>query len=275
MRPTAKRIILELLTASSPHEGAAAQLVAASAVLGVDENSTRVALARLVAAGTLEMTGRGIYRLGATTRALTEQISSWRELEKQVRRWDGGWACVQLGDVPRSDRSALRRRERALRLLGFRELGRALEVRPDNLDGGVPALRDRLHALGMEDAALVFRATELPAATDARARRLWDADKLTASYRDTVARIERWLVAVADLAPRIAAREAFFFGGDVLRKIMFDPRLPEPLVDVAARRAMIDAARRLDTRGRRLWAQLFGMPHGLVITTEDRHVEYS
>ena len=276
MKPTAKRIILELLTAvDPPHEGAAARLVAAGEVLGVDENSTRVALARLVAAGTLEMTGRGVYRLGATTRALTEQISSWRDLEKQVRRWDGGWACVQLGDLPRSDRSALRRRERALRLLGFRELGRALEVRPDNLDGGIPALRDRLHALGVEEAALVFRATELPDATDARARRLWDADKLTASYRDTVARIERWLVAAADLAPKLAAREAFFFGGEVLRKIMFDPRLPEPLVEVAARRAMIDAARRLDTRGRRLWAQLFGLPHGLVITTEVRHVEYS
>jgi len=275
VRPTAKRIILELLTATDPHEGPAAQLVAAGAILGVDENSIRVALARLVAAGTLDITGRGVYRLGAKTRALTEQISSWRELEKQVRRWDGGWACVQLGDLPRSDRSALRRRERALRLLGFRELGRALEVRPDNLDGGIAALRDRLRALGVEDAALVFRATDFDVATETRARKLWDADRLTASYRETIARIERWLVAAADLAPQLAAREAFFFGGDVLRTIMFDPRLPEPLVDVAARRALVDAARRFDTRGRRLWAQLFGMPHGLVITMEDHHVEYS
>ena len=56
---------------------------------------------------------------------------------------------------------------------------------------------------------------------------------------------------------------------------MFDPRLPEPLVDVGARRAMMDAARRLDFAGRRVWAQAFGVQHVLVMTPEDRHVEYS
>jgi len=274
VRPTAKRIVLELLTAADSHEGSVASLVAAGDVLGVDEGNIRVALARLVAAGTLELAGRGEYRLGATTRALTAQVTSWRELEKQVRRWDGGWACVQLGDLARSDRSALRRRERALRLLGFRELGRALEVRPDNLGGGIDALRDQLMALGVDERAFVFRATDFDDATEGRARTLWDADRLTATYRQTTARIERFIVAVTDLAPRVAAREAFFFGSEVLRMIMFDPRLPEPLVDVGARRALVEAARRLDGVGRRLWAHLFGMPHGLVITSEDRH-EYS
>lgn len=275
MRPTAKRVVLELLTAADSHAGSAANLVSAGAVLGVDEGNIRVALARLVAAGTLEPAGRGEYRLGAATRALTAQLTSWRELEKQVRRWDGGWACVQLGDLARSDRSALRRRVRALRLLGFRELGRALEVRPDNLEGGIAALRDQLHALGLEDRAFTFRAADFDPATEARARTLWDADRLTASYRQTTARIERFLVAVTDLAPRSAAREAFLFGSDVLRMIIADPRLPEPLVDVGARRALVEAARRLDAVGRRLWAQLFGVPHGLVVTSEDHHVEYS
>jgi phenylacetic acid degradation operon negative regulatory protein len=272
VRPAAKRVVLELLTAAYPREGSVAQLVRACDVIGVDEGNVRVTLARLVAAGTLETTSRGIYKLGKAAQPLTEQVTSWRELEKQVRRWDGGWACVQLGDLFRSDRSALRRRERALRLLGFRELGRALAVRPDNLLGGVADLRDRLLALGIGERAVIFRATDFDAATEARARSLWDADKLTASYRQTCERIERWLVAVADLPPRAAAREAFVFGGDVLRKIMFDPRLPEPLVDVAARRAMVDAARRLDAVGRRMWGQLFGVPRGLVVTTEDRDV---
>ena len=192
-----------------------------------------------------------------------------------MRRWDGSWACVQLGDLARSDRSALRRRERALRLLGFRELARGLTVRPDNLEGGIATLRDQLHELGVDERAFTFRATDFDAATEARARTLWDPDRLTASYRQTTARIERFLVAVTDLTPRAAARESFFFGSDVLRMIMFDPRLPEPLVDVAARRALVEAARRLDAIGRRLWAQLYGLPHGLVVTSEAHHVEYS
>ncbi len=260
MKPTAKRIVLELLTAADAHQGSVANLVAAGDIFGIDEGTIRVALARLVAAGTLEPAGRGEYRLGTATRAVTEQVTSWRELERQVRKWDGGWACVQLGDLGRSDRRALRRRQRALRLYGFRELARGLEIRPDNLAGGVELLRSGLVALGLEVEALVFRASELDAATEARARKLWDGDRLTATYEQTSVRIERFLAAVDELAPRVAAREAFLFGSDVLRLIMFDPRLPEPLVDVAARRALVDAMKRLDLVGRKCWAELFAVP---------------
>src|SRR5688500_11921990 len=160
VKPTAKRIVLELLTAADSHEGSIANLVAACEVLGIDEGNVRVAVTRLVAAGTLEPAGRGEYRLGAQSRALTAQVTSWRELEKTVRRWDGGWACVQLGDLGRTDRSALRERERALKLHGFRELSRGFAVRPDNLVGGVDALREKLSALGVESRALVFCASD-------------------------------------------------------------------------------------------------------------------
>ncbi len=275
MKPTAKRIVLELLTAADPHQGSVANLVAGGDIFGIDEGTIRVALARLVASGTLEPAGRGEYRLGAATRALTEQVTSWRELEKQVRKWDGGWACVQLGDLARSDRSALRRRQRALRLHGFRELSRGLEVRPDNLAGGVEALRTRLLGLGVEPPALVFHASELDAATEKRARTLWDADRLTQTYRQTTARIDRFLTAVDELSPRAAAREAFLFGSDVLRSIMFDPRLPEPLVDVGARRAMVDAMKRLDLVGRRRWAELFGVPYKMALPTGGETYGYS
>ncbi len=272
MKPTAKRIVLELLSATAGHEAASASLVRGAALLGVADNAVRVTLTRLVASGTLEVTGPGLYRLGRATAALTRQVTSWRELEKQVHRWDGAWACALVGELTRTDRVALRRRERALRLLGFRAFDRSLAIRPDNLDGGVDELRERLYALGVEPAALVVRATQLEAAADARARALWDAERLSVSYVALTARIERWLGAIATLPPRTAAREAFFFGGEVLRTILFDPRLPEPLVDVAARRALLEAAKRVDATGRRLWAELFGMPHGLVVTPEHRHV---
>jgi hypothetical protein len=34
---------------------------------------------------------------------------------------------------------------------------------------------------------------------------------------------------------------------------------------------MVEAAKRLDAYGRRLWQRLFGMAHGLVVTTEGQH----
>src|SRR5512140_275657 len=157
MASTAKRIVLELLSAAPDHESTSAVLVACGDVLGVSENNVRVTLARLVAAGTLDTTGRGTYRLATP---ITEHVTGWRELEKLVRRWAGGWACVHTGE-PTRDRAAARRRARALELLGFRTLARGLEVRPDNLAGGVTALRDRLRALGLDADALVYRAAEL------------------------------------------------------------------------------------------------------------------
>ena len=275
MKPTAKRIVLELLTAADSHAGSIANLVAACEVLGIDEGSVRVAVTRLVAAGTLEPVGRGEYRLGATTRALTTQVTSWRELEKQVRKWDGGWACVQLGDLGRTDRSALRRRERALRLHGFRELARGFAVRPDNLVGGVEVLREKLVALGVETKALVFRASDFDDETERRARALWDRERLTQTYEQLAQRIARFIASVDDLSPRVAARESFLFGSDVLRTIMFDPKLPAPLVDVDARREMVESMKRLDLIGRRYWAQLFGMPHHRVAVVGEEHHEYS
>ena len=269
MKPTAKRIILELMSANPDVDAPAAMLVAAADVLGIEDNNVRVTLTRLVADGTLETSARGMYKLGKPTRALTAQITSWRELEKQVRAWDGSWACVNAGR-PTTDRAAVRRRKRAFGLLGFRMFERALALRPNNLEGGIAGLRERLYALGVEESAIVFVASELDDATEQRARRLWAAERLTQSYVQLRERIERWLPTIDELPLKSAAREAFFFGGDVLRKIMFDPRLPEPLVDVGERRALLDAAKRLDTTGRRLWMRLFAVPHGLGVNPEHR-----
>jgi len=271
VKPTAKRIILELMSANPDVDAPAAMLVAAAEVLGIEDNNVRVTLTRLVADGTLETSGRGLYRLGKPTRALTAQITSWRELEKQVRAWDGSWACVHFGPAT-SDRAAARRRKRALGLLGFRNFDRALAMRPNNLEGGIAELRVRLYALGVEESAIVFVAHELDDATEQRARKLWAAERLTQSYVQLRERIERWLLAIDELPVKTGAREAFFFGGDVLRKIMFDPRLPEPLVDVGERRALLEAAKRLDTTGRRLWKRLFAVPYGLGVNPEHRDV---
>ena len=66
----------------------------------------------------------------------------------------------------RSNRVKLRARDRALAMLGLRELERGLYVRPDNLAGGVEEVRSRLNRLGLDADAAVFVAMDF----DARAR---------------------------------------------------------------------------------------------------------
>lgn len=268
MRFNAKRVILELLSVIGDTPAPASALVQACGVFAITENSTRVTLARLLAAGTIEATGRGEYRLGAASEALTREVTGWRELEKQVRKWDGGYVCVFTGSLGRSDRAELRRRERALRLLGFGALGSELALRPDNLAGSVDAVRARLHKLGLDPRALVFRASEFDEKTEARVRNLWDGDALRGGYRKMIQRLERWLERGPSQPAETAARESFLLGSEALRLIVFDPRLPEPLVDVAERRALIDCARRFDATGRKIWERLFGVAHGLGTTAE-------
>ena len=47
--------------------------------------------------------------------------------------------------------------------------------------------------------------------------------------------------------------ESFRVGGDAVRQIVLDPLLPDPIVDVDARRALVAAMRRYDRIGRSCW----------------------
>lgn len=163
---------------------------------------------------------------------------------------------VHTTSLSRSDRSALRARERALHLLGLRELLPGLHVRPDNLRGGIDGVRTRLRALGVSAEAAVFGLTGLDAALRQRAETLWDGDLLSTGYRQQRTQLERWLARAPQLALAVAAREAFTMGDAAIRGLVFDPMLPDPLVDVAARAALTDTVLRYDRMGHGYWQQL-------------------
>jgi phenylacetic acid degradation operon negative regulatory protein len=58
--------------------------------------------------------------------------------------------------------------------------------------------------------------------------------------------------------------ESFLLGGRVIRELVLDPLLPEPLAPEAERRALVAAMRRYDRAGRRAWASFmahYGAPH--------------
>ncbi len=253
MRSSAKSLVLDLLSAAPQGELSVRGLVKAAALFDIAENSVRVALARLRSAELVESTERGVYTLGDAAGSLNRHVTSWREVERQCRKWDGGWIAVHTAGLGRSDRAALRRRERALRLLGFRELERGLEVRPDNLKGGIEAIRERLVELGLEGEAPVFRAKDFDPELSDRAMALWEADELVEIYRDMRTKLEAELDKNPDRDVDEAARESFLLGGAAIRQIVFDPLLPEPIVDTAERKAFVDAMRRFDRVGQTAW----------------------
>lgn len=231
------------------------ELIAACALFGLPENSVRVALARAVAAGLLVTPQRGLYALGPQARALAAEVGRWRRLADQMVEWSGDWIAVHVGANGRSDRSALRARERAFGLLGLAEFERGLHLRPDNLAGGVQALRVRLAALLPEGAGTgtAFVIRDLAAADSARACGLWDVGALDTLYGETSARLAAWLAQAAALPLERAARESFELGDQAIRQLVFDPLLPAPLVDTEARQRCIATVARYDDVGKTIW----------------------
>lgn len=265
MRPTSvpaqklqpKHLLLELLLASGEDTLPVSHAVAAGGVFGLSENHVRVTLARLAAQGMAQASERGTWRLGPAAQSLAQDVARWRSAGRRLRPWNGQYVGVHCGLLQRGERSASRQRERALHLLGFAELQRDFWLRPDNIETDIAAIRARLHALGLEEHALVFGCNGFDAATEAAIDALWDGAALNQGYRSTCERLERWQAGAARLPTAQAARESFHLGGSAIRQLVYDPLLPEPMVDGALRQAFIDAVHAFDAAGRAIWARFY------------------
>ncbi len=257
MKPSARRLIMNLLAAAADWPLTAGNAVRACRLFGVSESSTRVTLGRLAAEGLIEARERGVYQLTPHARRMAEDVRGWRHALKQLKAWKGHWVGVQVAHLGRSDRAALRRRERALARTGCRELERGLYLRPDNLRGGVAAVRERLHQRGLDADAMVFGMRELDDERTARARTLWDSKRLVADYRRVRRELSDWLARAHRLEPEEAAREAFLLGDRAIRQMVFDPLLPAELTDADERRAFFEVLLEYDRRGHEIWTRLY------------------
>ncbi len=262
MSPSAQSLILQVLSACSPNAVPVRALVAMGELFDIKGNSLRVILARLVSSGLVTRGERGLYRLAEGGRAVQEEVAQWASLEDRVKPWDGGWIGASTGGLTRTDRTCLRRRERALRMLGFRELSPGLWVRPDNLGDGVDGVRQRLFDLGLEEEAIVCVLSDLGADVDARARRLWDMKERRADYRATTREIERAIRRLPRLRLDDAMRETFLLGGKALRLLAFDPLLPTEISSDTELWKLVEAMREYDELGQVVWGEFIDTAEG-------------
>lgn len=231
-------------------------LIRAAGLFEIDENRTRVALHRLRTKGLIDSHERGTYRVAGIS-AVNAEASGWRNALGRLRPWSGEWIGVHTAPLPRADKTVARRRDRATRIVGLRELQPGLLVRPDNLGGGVEATRRRLAALGLESEAAVFRLDSL-GPLDAVARSLWDDLTLDARYREHIDRLEDVTVRLKSQSVDEAARQTFIVGGRAIQDIVMDPLLPEPLVDPGLRERFVRTMSTFDELGRETWSRALG-----------------
>lgn len=258
--PSARSFVLDLLSTLRRGAMPVRALVESAALFEIADGSVRVALTRLLAEGLVERDERGSYRLGAQAEPVRSHVATWRDLASQMRAWSGAW--IGVFGATAGARAEQRQSRRALDLLGFRALARNLEVRPDNLAGGIDRVRDELAALGLAPGAVVCELRELDAVTDARARSLWDRDALVAQYRKHCRAIEASTRRLESRSDERAMVESFRVGGAALRTLAKDPLLPEPIVAAAERDALVAAMRDYDALGRSSWSAFLAR-HGV------------
>jgi phenylacetic acid degradation operon negative regulatory protein len=231
-------------------------LIRAAALFDIDENRTRVALHRLRTKGLIESHERGTYRVNPAN-PVSAEAWGWRSVLDRLRPWEGHWVGVHTAPLPRADKTVARRRDRATRMVGLRELVPGLLVRPDNLIGGVDATRERLVLLGLEPEAVVFRLDQL-GPHEAAAAALWDDLALDRRYREHVERLAQLSDGFVHLPVEEIARQTFVIGGRAVQDIVLDPLLPEPLVDPRLREHFVSTMSAFDDRAREAWGTVLG-----------------
>ena len=213
---TARSVVASTLLGTDPPRLPGQLLVRAAELFGISEGTTRVALSRMVAANEL-VADDGQYEL--TGRLLERQARQATSRRAATRKWRGQWltAVVTAERRPAAERAALRTTLTRARLGELRE---GVWLRPDNLDGGRPAvanctwLRSALDDPALED--------------DALAARLWDLTGWAAEAR----RLQREMAATVgdlDAGDTAALAPGFVLSATVLRHFNADPLLPPEL----------------------------------------------
>jgi phenylacetic acid degradation operon negative regulatory protein len=203
---TARSVVLSVLLGAHPAWSTAAELLRLTSDFGIREPTLRVALTRMVGGGDLVRSEDG-YRL--SDRLLARQRRQDDALNPATRDWNGDWITVVITAVGTEARTRAALRT-ALMDHRFGELREGMWLRPDNLDGQLPAIADgRVRVLRTRD--------DNP---EDLACQLWDL----AAWSKTGHRLLREMTAATDVPDQFTVAAA------MVRHLLVDPVLPAGLL---------------------------------------------
>jgi phenylacetic acid degradation operon negative regulatory protein len=256
--PSAAILILDVLAASAARQRTAQELCCAGAIMGHSDATMRVALTRLAQQGKILKRERATYSLNTERNRLQLEIEHWRERVQWIVSWQGEWIVVHDGATDRSDKTGLRRHERALLLRGFRKWKQGLFVRPNNLVGGAATLRHDLDDLGLAKGTELFAAVGFSDHQKSELLRLWNIPALQREYKRLLARTQDGRRRLLELRPENAARESLLVGRDLIGHILRDPLLPFEILAEAQLPSLVREIDEYQTRSRKIWDKVIG-----------------
>lgn len=251
---TASTLVLDIVAGNASGRRTAQQICRAGALMGFSEPSVRVALTRLVQSGKIEKLARGSYALDTRRTRWQRDIETWRERVDWLGPWNGAWIMAADG-TPIRDSTRARWHRRALALRGFRKWRPGLHARPDNLRGGVEAMRAQMATLGLSRGAELFIATGLDQGQVASLLGRWDVAANSAEHSRLLARAEEGLDRLSRLEIEEAARESLLLGRELIGAVLRDPLLPPELVQGVGIRKVAKTVAAYQDASREIWNQ--------------------
>ena len=235
------------------------QLVAWGTLFDQKPAAVRVTAGRLVKEGLLEKTNRGMYTIGPGGLALKNKAREWTTALDHIREWKGRWFVVHTAHLGKAIRRNVRARQRAFRLLGFKELVDGLWVRPDNLSYSAAQIYAHLCQLGLEPRAVLLRSDGLYQSDLQRPLSLWSGNELNSGYENAIGLLQQSQQRLAGEALHVVTRETFIIGEHVIRQINADPLLPAEHIDVEKRADMVQAMKRYSEFCHPYWTEFLGI----------------
>ncbi len=251
--PPPKNLVLDVLSSAQGQEVSVGVLVAVADVFDISSNRLRVALSRLRASGVVRCENRGHYTLSPNAEHRNRQVLSWRTIEDQLVPWRDHWLGVAV-QTPEPDEA------HALRLMGFQRWEAGLHIRPDNLEGSVSTARAKLFELGLSQRRPVFRLDSLSAEESRRARGLWPIASQAKALASLEKRLQESLQSWKTREAKAVLRESFLLGGQAIRQLALDPRLPDSIAKPGPRRALARRMQAYDKKGRARWSAYLNLP---------------
>lgn len=256
--PSAKQLILSLLSAPQLQRISIVQLISAASLFAIDAATIRVAVGRLAKQKLLITPCRGIYAMGPAGQVLAESAREWANVESRLGHWDGDWLLLHSAHLGRSNKTQLRQHARALRLNGFCEYEQGVWCRPANFIESCAETRQRLMKLGLDQRVIFTRVCEWPGVTNDALFSLWPSRHYETAYSAQLALMERSREALKTMDAHAAARETLMVGEAAIRLINSDPLLPDTIIDGDLRRALIRGMQSYDAQGREVWRRFLG-----------------
>lgn len=253
----ARDLIINLLIGLQGGEISIKQIIVAARLFSISENSIRVAVTRLSSEGVIESIERGIYQFTAQSHEWADAMLNRKRGMKPTKKWNHQYLAVFTGVLGRVDRTALNRRERALKHYGFKELEQGIYIRPDNLAMSFDEIFLELQHAGLEASAKICQINHFDAVTLASIATLWSTQTLNQNYEKYSQMIQNWLATVEQLDLDAAARESLLLGRQTISLLMNDPLLPEDFVDVQRREQFAQSVQQLDQTGLEFWRRFY------------------